>query len=35
MATVAGSLVGILLIIGHERANVIGSKALGLVMKLR
>lgn len=35
IATVAGSLVGIILIITHERANVIGSKALGLVMKLR
>lgn len=35
MVTVAGSLLGILMIIGHERANVIGTKALGLVMKLR
>jgi len=33
--TVAGSLAGILLIIGYERANVLTSKAVGFVMRLR
>ena len=32
---VAGNLLGIVLIIGHERANVITSKAIAFVMKLR
>lgn len=35
LAIIAGNLVGIVFILGHERANVIASKALGLVMKLR
>jgi hypothetical protein len=32
---VAGNLIGIVIIIGHERANVITSKALGFVMRLK
>lgn len=32
---VAGNLVGIILILTHERANVITSKALGFVQRLR
>jgi len=32
---VAGSLAGIVLIIGYERANVVTSKALAFVLKLR
>jgi hypothetical protein len=32
---VAGNLAGILIIIGYERAHVIGSKALGFVIKAR
>lgn len=35
IATVAANLVGILLIIGYEHANVVTSKALNFVMKLR
>lgn len=35
MATIAANLFGILLIVGHERANVVTSKALGFVQKLR
>ena len=35
LATVATNLVGIAMIIHHERANVIASKALGFVQKLR
>jgi signal recognition particle GTPase len=35
LAQIAGSLAGIILIIGHERANVVASKALSFVMKLR
>lgn len=35
LAIVAANLVGIVLIIGHERANVIATKALSLVTKLR
>lgn len=31
----AGNLGGILVIVGHERANVVTSKALGFVSKLR
>lgn len=30
---VAGNLAGILMIVGHERANVVTSKALGFVLK--
>jgi len=32
---VAGNLLGIVLILGYERVNVISSKALGFVMRLR
>lgn len=32
---VAGNLLGILLILGYERANIITTKALGFVMKGR
>ena len=32
---VVGNLVGILLILNHERLNVLSSKAVGFVMKLR
>jgi len=35
LAIVGANLAGIVLIIGHERINVIASKALGFVMKLR
>lgn len=35
MAVVAANIVGIVMILGHERANVIASKALGFVTKLR
>lgn len=34
LAVVAGNLVGIVAILGHERAHVITTKALGFVMKL-
>lgn len=34
-AVVGANLVGILMIVGHERANVVTSKALSLLMKLR
>lgn len=34
-AVIAANLLGIILIIGHERANVVTSKALGFVSKLR
>lgn len=32
---VGGNIIGILLIVGHERANVVTSKALQLLMKLK
>lgn len=35
LAIVLGNLAGIALIVGHERMNVVTSKALGFVMKLR
>ena len=35
LAIIAGNLAGIVLIIGHERAHIVTSKALGFVMKLR
>jgi hypothetical protein len=35
MATVLGNLVGIVMIVGHERAHVVTSKALNFVMKAR
>ena len=35
LANIAGSLAGILIIVGYERANVVASKALGFVMKLK
>lgn len=34
-ATIAANLAGIVLIITHERAHVIATKALGLLQKLR
>lgn len=34
-AVIAGNLLGILLILGYEKANVITSKALGFVLKGR
>lgn len=34
-ALIIANLVGIILVIGHERANVITTKALGFVSKLR
>lgn len=34
-ATIAGNLAGILIIVKHEQANVIASKALAFVTKLR
>lgn len=33
--TVLANLLGILMIVGHERAHVVTSKALGFIMKLR
>jgi hypothetical protein len=33
LAIVAGNIIGILMIVGHERANVVTSKALSFVMK--
>lgn len=33
MLTVTGNLLGILVIVGHERANVVTSKALGFIGK--
>lgn len=33
LAMVIGNLLGIVLIVGHERANVVTSKALGFVMR--
>lgn len=35
LATVTANLAGIALIVGHERAHVLTSKALGLLPKLR
>lgn len=35
MALIAGNLLGIMLIVGHERAHVVTSKALNFVTKLR
>lgn len=35
LVLVAGNLAGILLIVGYERANIVTSKALGFVGKLR
>ena len=35
MAIIAGNLLGILIIVGFERANVVTSKALSFVLKLR
>ncbi len=35
LATIGGNLAGILLILNFEKANVVASKALGFVMKLR
>lgn len=35
LAIVIGNLVGILVIVGHERANVVTSKALNFILKLR
>lgn len=35
LALVAGNLAGIVMILGHERAHVIASKALAFVIKAR
>lgn len=35
LVLVAGNLIGIVVILGYEKANVITSRALGFVMKLR
>lgn len=35
LATIAGNIAGIVLIIGYERVNIIATKALGFVMKSR
>lgn len=35
LALVLGNLAGIAMIVGHERAHVVTSKALGFVLKLR
>lgn len=35
LAIVAGNLLGIILIVGHERANVVTSKAIQFVMKAK
>lgn len=35
MAVVAGNLLGIIMIVGHERAHVVTSKAIGFVLKAR
>lgn len=35
LAIVAGNLLGIALIVGHERVGVVTSKALGFVLKAR
>lgn len=35
LAIVAGNLVGILMIVGHEKAHVVTSKALGFILKAR
>lgn len=35
MVTVGAHLLGILMIVGHERAHLVTSKALGFVQKLR
>jgi hypothetical protein len=35
LAIVIGNLIGIILIVGHERLHVVTSKALNFVMKLR
>ena len=35
VATIVANLAGIALILGHERANVVASKAVSFVMKLR
>ena len=35
LALIAGNLAGILMIVGHERANVVTSKAISFVSKLK
>ena len=35
LALIIGNIVGIVLILGYERANVLTSKALGFVLRLR
>ena len=35
LAIVLGNLTGIILIVGHERMNVVTSKALNFILKLR
>lgn len=34
LATIGANILGIVVILGHERANVIASKAFGLVKKI-
>jgi hypothetical protein len=33
MAIIAGNLLGIVLILGYEKANIVTSKAIGFVIK--
>lgn len=35
LAIVVGNIIGIVLIVGHERAHIVTSKALNFVLKLR
>lgn len=35
LAIVLGNLLGIILIVGHERAHIVTSKAIGFVLKTR
>lgn len=35
LAVVAGNLAGIIMIVGHERAHVVTSKAIGFILKAR
>lgn len=35
LAIIAGNLIGIVLILGYERAGVVTSRAIGFVLKLR
>jgi hypothetical protein len=35
LATIAANLVGIVLVINHERVNVVATKAFGMLTKLK